>query len=111
MPVWARDGRELFYVGADNRLMGVRVEPSPAWGSSAPMRVFQDQSATEEQYLYNLAAGNLSFGGSAGRTLDVAADDRFLMIKREGGADSPALQNLVVVLNWTEELKRLVPRN
>jgi hypothetical protein len=44
-----------------------------------------------------------------GRTFDVAPDGRrFLMIK-EGGGDEAAPQNLVVVQNWFEELKRLVP--
>ena len=42
---------------------------------------------------------------------DVAHDAlRFLMIKDEGNDDRPAsLASMVVVLNWGEELKRLVP--
>jgi hypothetical protein len=46
----------------------------------------------------------------AGRTYDVSPDGkRFLMIKSApSGTPSAALQ-LVVVLNWVEELKRLVP--
>ena len=48
-----------------------------------------------------------------GRTYDVSADgQRFLMIK-EGSAGDTAFNSagasLVVVLNWTEELKRLLP--
>jgi hypothetical protein len=44
---------------------------------------------------------------------DIAPDgQRFLMVKREGAADSdvPPPQ-IVVVQHWFEELKRLVPTN
>jgi hypothetical protein len=55
----------------------------------------------------------LSVGGSASRQYDVAPDgEPFLMIKDTpptvGGAPQ---QQLVIVRNWIEELKRLVPRN
>ena len=47
------------------------------------------------------------FAGAAGRTYDISPDgERFLMIKESAGGDSA---ELVVVLNWFEELKRLVP--
>ena len=40
-----------------------------------------------------------------GRNFDVGLDGRFLMIKEElGQADE-----VVLILNWIEELKRLVP--
>jgi hypothetical protein len=49
--------------------------------------------------------------GTTGRTFDIAPDgQRFLMLKQDG-ANEAAPQNLVVVQNWTEELKRLVPAN
>ena len=46
-----------------------------------------------------------------GRTYDIAPDgQRFLMIKEGSGADQAAApRSLIVVLNWAEELKRLVP--
>ena len=47
----------------------------------------------------NLQAGNLLFGGSARRIFDIAPAGRFLMVK-QGGDDSPASQNLVVIPNW-----------
>ena len=34
---------------------------------------------------------------------------RFLMIKEGSGPDQPPRRTIVVVQNWTEELKRLVP--
>jgi hypothetical protein len=46
-----------------------------------------------------------------GRTYDIAPDGtRFLMIKAGGSADETAEPtSLVVVQNWRDELKRLVP--
>jgi hypothetical protein len=73
--------------------MGVRMEPGPSWRSSTPARILQ---------------GQLVYSGF-GRAFDIAPDGRrFLMIKEGGNEAAP--QNLVVVLNWFEELKRLVPR-
>jgi hypothetical protein len=42
---------------------------------------------------------------------DVAPDGRFLMVKDgSGDAGTRTPNTLIVVQNWTEELKRLVPR-
>ena len=50
--------------------------------------------------------------GGPGRTFDVSADgQRFLMVKAGGASDASAPVTIVVVQNWHEELKRLVPRN
>ena len=45
-----------------------------------------------------------------GRTYDVSPDGRrFLMIKPVGPEQPSAPTRIIVVQNWTEELKRLVP--
>ena len=96
-PLWSRNGQELFYVTPEAVLMGVRVERGPSWRSSVPAKVL-------ECACFLGAAG-------FGRTFDIAPDGtRFLMIKEDGGTEA-APQNLVVVQNWFEELKRLVPVN
>jgi serine/threonine-protein kinase len=97
-PLWARNGKELFYVGADGTLLRVPVEASGAtWNNGTPMKLLDARYYT---------AG----GASGGRTYDVSPDgQRFLMIKAPGsdvGAVPPAL---IVVQHWDEELKRLVP--
>jgi hypothetical protein len=47
------------------------------------------------------------FLGAAGRTFDISADGRrFLMIKEDATSGGATIN---VVLNWTEELNRLVP--
>ena len=52
-------------------------------------------------------------GGFLGRTYDIAPDgQRFLMIKEGGGTDQTVVPaSLIVVQQWVEELKRLVPTN
>jgi hypothetical protein len=97
-PLWARSGQELFYVSPTGALMRVGVERGPAWGVTTPT------VAVKEGYL-------MSPVFTQGRTYDIAPDgQRFLAIKEGGGANQAAApRSLIVVLNWTEELKRLVP--
>ena len=84
-PVWARNGRELFY-RSDNVMMTVDLSTTPVFTAGRPKRLF------EGSYLQD--AGSY----------DVAPDGRFLMIKYE----PHALTELVLVQNWFEELKRRV---
>ena len=81
--------------------MSVRVETGATWTASTPTKLI------DGPYYH---AGN---GFSAGffRTYDVSLDGtRFLMIKEDSDANQPhAPPGIVVVQNWTEELKRLVP--
>ena len=93
-PLWSPDGSELFYRGPRG-MMAVSVDTEPMFSAEAPELLF------EQQY----------FSFQAFRTYDVAPDGRFLMVK-EGAtpedASAPTAQ-LHLVLNWFEELKRLVP--
>lgn len=96
-PLWARTGRELFYRSAGGAVMGVRVEPGPAWRGSPSTQV--------------LPARYFDDSGTSGRAFDVAPDGRrFLMFKEDGG-EGAAPPQIVVVQKWFEELKRLVPTN
>ena len=96
MPVWARSGKELFYVDADGALMTVAVEANGVtWNSGLPTKI---------------PARHFFVGNSAsGRTFDVSPDgQRFLVIKTPGN-DGGAAPAFVVVQHWDEELRRLVP--
>ena len=97
-PLWARSGQELFYVSPTGALMRVGVERGPSWAATTPTL------QVKEGYLMDLRFTH-------GRAYDIAPDgQRFLMIKQGSGADQAAApRSLIVVLNWTEELKRLVP--
>jgi Tol biopolymer transport system component len=97
-PLWARNGQELFYLAPTGALMRVGVERGNTWTATPAVKLL------EGRYF----AGGI--GGQVGRTYDVSPDGRrFLMIK-EGGTDQTAAStSLIVVQNWVEELKRLVP--
>jgi len=89
-PRWSADGRELFYRLGD-KMMVVEVQSEPAFTSGRPQLVF------EVPYLRDQFATS---------NYDISPDgQRFLMIK----ADQAEVPQINVVLNWFEELKRLVP--
>jgi len=92
-PVRARDGRRLFF-RREQALFAVNVTgPDPSrW--EPPTRV------TEGPYVFR--------GGP--REFDVAPDGRLLMLKN-GASDQSAASQFVLVQNWFEELKRLLPEN
>ena len=94
-PLWSRDGGELFYVAPSGSLMSERVQPGKTWSGGSPTKLFEGNYFTE-------------YGTSTGRTYDVSVDGRFLLTKIIDDAQAGA-GNVVVVQNWREELKRLVP--
>lgn len=94
--LWARSGKELFYVAADGALMQVSVQARGAtWNNDTPRKLF------DRRYYV---------GPNSGRTYDVSLDDqRFLMIKAGGTDASVGPPALIVVQHFDEELKRLAP--
>ena len=96
-PLWARNGRELFYRHG-NTLLSVPVETTATFSAGTPTTVFQGAYLSPPV-------------GLAGRTYDVSPDgQRFLMIKDAPAGDpNVAPASIDVVLNWFEELKRLLP--
>jgi len=88
-PLWNRNGSEIFY-RMGNKMMVVDVSAGVDRLLSPPRQLF------DQRYVFqNISAANY----------DVSPDgQRFVMIKDEAGSG-----RLNVVLNWTEELKRLVP--
>jgi eukaryotic-like serine/threonine-protein kinase len=94
-PVWSRGGSEIFYRDFGGALLSVPVTPGAAFAPGRPDKVFESSG-----YLGGGAQGG-------GRTYDVAPDGRrFLMVKSTGPGEAP---QLVVVLNWFDELRRLAP--
>jgi Tol biopolymer transport system component len=93
-PRWARNGRELFFRRGAT-LMAVPVQTDPGFAAGNPAVVFEGSYATPQ----------------GGRTYDVSRDgQRFLMIK-EGAStgDATPQAQIILIQNWDEELKRLVP--
>jgi hypothetical protein len=88
-PVWNPNGKELFYRSGD-KMMVVEAEIDGELRLEEPRMLFEKSLAWP---LY-----------------DVAADgQRFVMI--EEGEPQPTITELILVQNWGEELKRLVPTN
>ena len=95
-PVWARNGRELFYIAEGNVLTVVPVQTAGAsFTRGTPVRVFDTPFAFAD----------------APQPYDVSLDgQRFVMLKANTTGDKSAeAPTMTVVLNWLEELKRLVP--
>jgi serine/threonine-protein kinase len=96
LPLWSRDGRELFFSSLDGRqMLAVPVQAGRAIVAGRPQALFE---------LAMLAQG----GGN--RPYDSAPDGRFFVI-RTGQPEAGTPPQIVVVQNWFEELKRLVPVN
>ena len=88
-PVWARDGRELFYRGPDG-VVAVRVQTSPTFAIEGQEVLFGDHFV----------------GNNSHANYDVHPDgQRFLMV-------APAEQSgqVVVVLNWMNEIRTRLGR-
>ena len=95
-PLWG-PGRELFYLSLGGQLTAVPTETDDSFTFGNPEVVF------EETYYFK----GRPF---VGRTYDISPDGkRFLMIKQGGPGDETEPTRLVLVLNWFEELNRLVP--
>ena len=96
-PVWARNGRELFYLGFDRLMMAVPVTTSPALRLGEPRALFRlPEPLAHLDALYYAP-------------WDVAPDGRFLMA-RSADTERRAIAPLIVVENWLEELKAKAPR-
>jgi hypothetical protein len=81
-PVWSRDGKELFYIGADGKMMAVEVKAGPAFEAGIPKPLFDVSSA-----------------GS----YDVGKDGRFLIpVPVEQSGTTP----ITVVVNWQAGLRK-----
>ncbi len=90
-PVWHPKGQELFYRNG-NALEVVSIKTEPTFTQGSPEVLFTGNYLT----------------GTTNRQYDIAPDgQRFLMIQIE----QTAAAQINVVLNWFEELKRLVPTN
>jgi len=89
-PRWRRDGKELYYLAPDGKLMGVEVREGPTFDAGAATPLFQTRLRQ------HISAADLF-------SYDVSADGRRFLVNTDVGevASTP----LTVVLNWTAGLK------
>jgi serine/threonine-protein kinase len=95
-PVWSRDGRELFY-RQRRAVMAVAVDTSNGFSFGPAQQLFDGPFATVAGYDPDV------------KTFDVAPDGRFLMVEPVGAEAKRPPTSIVVVQNWTDELRRRVP--
>ncbi len=98
-PTWAPSGREIFYVpsigDANLTAVSVQTQPSLTFGPPAPVA----------------GVPQPAFTSILPRGYDVLPDGSFItLVPADNASSSAAGSELRVILNWFEELKRLVPR-
>ena len=93
-PLWGPKGsHELFYIDLNGVMMAASVTLAPTLSLGAVTKLFEWEPPR---------------WGPSGMVYDISPlDGRFLMLTPNKGPDDKL--NVSVVLNWTQELKRLVP--
>jgi dipeptidyl aminopeptidase/acylaminoacyl peptidase len=90
-PRWRGDGKELFYLAADGKIVAVPVKEGANFNSGAPVALFQANArqpvATSEQVVY-----------------DVTQDGQRFLINTY--VKNGPVQPMTVVLNWDAEMKK-----
>lgn len=88
-PRFRRDGKELFFVAADRKLMVVEVKAASTFEASVPRELFQTRVSglTDTRTHYSITADG----------------QRFLVVTT---AEDMTSSPITVVLNWVAELKR-----
>ena len=86
LPVWSRDGKELFFVSADNKMMAVEIKGAVS-----------NPEAGVPKALFDVRLGGIN------PRFDVAKDGKFLIpTALEQAASAP----ITVVVNWAAGLKK-----
>ena len=71
--------------------MSVRVVTTPTFSIGNPLKVLENVRVM-----------------TPGRSYDISPDGKRFLVIKDAPGDSQSIRQLEVVLNWTEELKRLV---
>ena len=93
-PRWRRDGKELYYVSADSKMMAAEVSTVPAFKKGVPKELF--------------SAPIWGGGGTTNVTrYDVTGDgQKFLINAVPSEASGAEITPITVILNWPELLKK-----
>jgi Tol biopolymer transport system component len=88
-PRWSRDGKEIFFLASNNRLMVVDVTSVPTITLGTPRVLLRSISWDPDRY---------------GRNYDIAADGQRLYVRRTAGISE--LPATTVIVNWMERFKK-----
>ena len=86
-PVWRSDGRELFYLAPDNKLMSAGIEPRDSRLEIGAVRPLFQTRTVSISGIFNVSADG----------------KRFLVISERGSANS---EPITLVVNWLAGLRR-----
>jgi hypothetical protein len=90
-PRWRRDGKELFYLAPDGKMMASPVTTGEHFAAGTPLPLFQanarEQVAGSELVMY-----------------DVTPDGQRFLINTQ--IETPHSQSMMVVLNWPAVLEK-----
>jgi eukaryotic-like serine/threonine-protein kinase len=90
-PRWRRDGKELFFLAPDRKLMAVPAKPGETFEAGTPVALFQTRArepiSAEEFFTY-----------------DVTSDGQRFLINSDAGEKT--FTPVEIVLNWTGGLKK-----
>ncbi len=96
-PLWAHNGRELFYV-ANGKMHVVTIRPGPPFSADPPRVLFAIPD--------RVRAGSLASG-----TFAITPDDqRFLMVRDNSWGEMAGTPSVVVVQNFFDELRAKLKR-
>jgi len=86
-PLWSRDGKELFYLALDRRLMAVEMKTGPKFEAASPKSLFPTGVSMALQ------------------NFDISPDGRRFLVPSPPAAETGAVP-LTVVLNWPAALRK-----
>jgi serine/threonine-protein kinase len=98
-PLWASDGKELFYIPAYGRFAAVSVQTQPSVTFGNPVEM-------------TMVTFTRSHFSTDVRSYDLTPSGKFVALvdpQEQSGSGPSAAPEIRVVLNWFEELKRRVP--
>ena len=84
LPRWNRDGKELYFIAPDRKLMAVEIDGGPKLVRGTPKSLFETHLPTNGRY-------------------DVSRDGRFLIPTQ---IESTGSVPLTVIVNWPAALKK-----
>jgi len=88
-PRWRRDGKELFYISPESKMMAVEVNTQPVFQAGNPQALFLTEIVDT-----GIRTGPMSW--------DIAPDGRFLIITE----NAPQTSSVTVVLNWRAGIRK-----
>jgi hypothetical protein len=92
-PRWRHDGKELFYIAGDGKLMAVDLKTAPTFQPGIPHALFDPR-------IYGGSSTNYNF------RYDVTADGRRFLVNSVPESQTSTPDSITVVVNWAPGLQK-----